>query len=55
MLDGWQVRQRGPGWGRKKTSENRVEWHDLKLGVFYRQEQACDTAGGRGLLTEKVW
>jgi hypothetical protein len=21
MLDGWQVRQRGPGWGRKKTSE----------------------------------
>jgi hypothetical protein len=54
MLDGWQVRQRGPGWGKKKTSENRVEWHDLKTGVFYRHEQAGCTEGGRGLLAEKV-
>jgi len=27
MLDGWQVRQRGPGWGKRKTKENRVAWH----------------------------
>jgi len=54
LLDGWQVRQRGPGWGRKQTKQSRVEWHELKTGVFYRHEQAAHTAGGRGLLAEKV-
>jgi hypothetical protein len=53
-LDGWQVRQRGPGWGRKTTKKPRVEWHELKTGVFYRHEQAARTTGGRGLLAEKV-
>ncbi len=52
MIDGFQVRFRGPGWGKKKTEQPRVEWHEEKLGVFYRQEQA----GGeeRGQLLEKV-
>jgi len=54
LVDGWQVRQRGEGWGRKKTKQPRVEWHELKTGVFYRHEQAAQTAGGRALLTEKV-
>ena len=54
MLDGWQVRQRGPGWGRKKTRKPRVEWHEWKTGVFYRHEQKAQTAGGRGLLAGKV-
>jgi hypothetical protein len=54
MLDGWQVRQRGPGWGKKQTQETRVEWHEWKTGVFYQQEQAGVTAGGRGVLTEKL-
>jgi hypothetical protein len=54
MLDGWQVRQRGPGWGKKKTKKTRVEWHEWKTGLFYRQEQSGVTAGGRGVLTEKV-
>jgi len=54
LVDGWLVRYRGPGWGKKKTAQNRVEWHELKTGVFYRHEQAGQTAGGRGLLTEKV-
>ncbi len=54
MLDGWQVRQRGPGWGRKKTKKPRVAWHELKTGVAYRHDQAGHTAGGRGLLSEKV-
>lgn len=54
MLDGWQVRHRGPGWGKKKTSEKRVDWHDLKTGVFYRQEQASRTEEGRGVLADKV-
>lgn len=54
MLDGWQVRQRGPGWGKKKTQQPRVEWHEWKTGVFYRHEQAGVTAGGRGVLAEKI-
>jgi hypothetical protein len=54
MLDGWQVRQRGPGWGKKRTVQPRVAWHELKTGVFYRQEQASVSAGGRGVLAEKV-
>ena len=36
MLDGWQVRQRGPGWRKSKTQENHLEWHDWKIGVYYR-------------------
>jgi hypothetical protein len=54
MRDGWQVRQRGPGWGRKKTQQPRVAWHEWKTGVFYRHEQSGRTAGGRGVLAEKV-
>jgi hypothetical protein len=54
MVDGWMVRQRGPGWGRKKTQQNRVEWHELKTGVFYLQEQSAQTAAGRGVLADKV-
>lgn len=53
-LDGWQVRFRGPGWGKKKTKKERVEWHELKTGVFYRQEQAGQTGGGRGVIHQKV-
>jgi len=54
MLDGWQARYRGPGWKQRKTKEKRVEWHEVKVGVFYLQEQAGRTAGERGMLTEKV-
>jgi hypothetical protein len=52
LLDGFQVRFRGPGWGKKKTRQSRVEWHDLKTGVFYRHEQAVRSE--RGELAEKV-
>ena len=34
QVDGCQICERGPGWGKKKTKKNRVEWHELKLGVF---------------------
>jgi hypothetical protein len=51
-VDGFQVRFRGPGWGKKKTAQARVEWHEMKLGVFYRHEQVVD--GERGQLLEKV-
>ena len=54
MVDGWMARFRGPGWGRKKTDAARVEWHELKTGVFYRHEQSSANASGRGLLAEKV-
>jgi hypothetical protein len=53
MLDGWQVRQRGPGWGKKATAQPRVEWHEWKTGVFYLQEQAA-RKNGRGELSDKV-
>jgi hypothetical protein len=54
MLDGWQARYRGPGFGKKRTKRKRVEWHEIKIGVFYLQEQAVRTKGDRGILTEKV-
>jgi hypothetical protein len=54
MLDGFHVRYRGPGFGKKKTKEKRVEWHELKTGVFYFQEQSCRTEGGRGVLVDKA-
>jgi len=54
MVDGWQVRHRGEGWGKRRTSKARVEWHEMKTGMFYLQEQAAQTAGGRGLIEDKV-
>ncbi|HEX7568912.1 MAG TPA: hypothetical protein VF492_00265 [Verrucomicrobiae bacterium] len=54
MVDGCQLRYRGPGWGKKKTKQDRVEWHELKLGVFYRHEASARTQKGRGLLIDKL-
>jgi len=43
------ARFRGPGWGKKgKPRKKRVEWHEIKNGVFYLHEQAGRTEGGRG-------
>lgn len=47
MLDGFPVRFRGPGRGRKKTAQPRVEWHEEKRGVFYRHEQAVGSKRGQ--------
>lgn len=49
MVDGFQVRHRGPDWGKRKAQKPRVEWHEQKVGVFYQQEQ-----NAAGQLTEKV-
>jgi Uncharacterised protein family (UPF0236) len=54
LADGWMARFRGPGWGRKKSPKPAVEWHEIKTGVFYTQEQAAQGPNGRGMLTEKV-
>lgn len=54
MMDGWHARFRGPGWGKKKTQQARVEWHEVKTGVFYLHEQAARTEGERGVLAEKT-
>lgn len=54
MIDGFQVRHRGPGWGKKKTKKPRVEWHETKVGVYYRHEQAGRSPAGRGQITDKV-
>lgn len=53
QLDGWQARFRGAGWGKKKTKKKRVEWHEVKMGVFYFIEQLAEVKG-RNMLTEKV-
>lgn len=54
MMDGWIVRQRGPGWGKKKTKETRTEWREWKTGVYFSLEQAVRTKGDRGMLTGKM-
>jgi hypothetical protein len=54
MLDGWFARFRGPGWGKKKTDKERVEWHEIKNGVFYLHEHSAQTEGGRAIISEKV-
>jgi hypothetical protein len=53
MMDGWHVRLRGPGWGKQKTQKERVEWHEMKTGIFCLHEQAGVTAGGRGIICDK--
>lgn len=54
MIDAWLARFRGPGWGKNKTPDPRVEWHEWKTGVFYSHEHASASESGRGLLAEKV-
>jgi hypothetical protein len=54
MVDGWYARFRGLGWGKKKTNQERVEWHEIKNGVFYRHEQAGRTEAGRGVVADKT-
>jgi hypothetical protein len=55
MLDGFQARFRGPGWGKPRSQKPHVEWHELKTAVYYRQEQAVRaSAEARGQLAEKV-
>ena len=54
MIDGWFARFRGPGWGKKQPQQERVEWHEIKNGVFYLHEQAGRRAGGRGVITGKT-
>ncbi len=51
LLDAYLVRFRGPGWGKQKTQQPRVEWHEEKLGVFYTQEQSVGSE--RGELLDK--
>src|SRR5262245_654201 len=54
MVDGWFARFRGPGWGMNKTNKERVEWREIKNGVFYLHEQGGRSQGGRGVIADKV-
>ncbi len=54
QIDAWQVRHRGAGWGKGRTQKPRVEWHEMKMGVCYRQEQRAQADNGRGVLEDKV-
>ena len=49
MIDGFQVRHRGPDWGKRKARQPRVEWHEQKVGVFYHQDRNAE-----GMLLGKV-
>lgn len=55
MMDGWLARQRGADWGAKSTSAGlaRVAWREIKSAVIYRLAAAGQTAGGRGVITQK--
>jgi len=54
MSDGWMARFRGAGWGCKKTKKDRVEWHEIKTGVFYLQEQLVKNESGRRTIADKA-
>lgn len=54
MIDGWYGRFRGQGWGKKRSKKDRVEWHEIKTGLFYRQEQMGRTQSGRGIISAKA-
>lgn len=54
MVDGWQARYRGAGWGKQKTTQARVAWHEIKTGIFYLHEQAGQTESGRGMIACKT-
>lgn len=55
MMDGCLARQRGADWGEGSTrlGLERVAWREIKGAVIYRLEQAGQTAGGRGVITQK--
>lgn len=38
MIDGCLLCFRGKDWGRSKPSETHVEWHEMKLGVYFNSE-----------------
>jgi hypothetical protein len=54
MMDGWMARFRGPGWGCKKTQKERVEWHEIKTGVFFLHDQLAHSQSGRGIICDKI-
>jgi hypothetical protein len=54
MVDGWMARFRGEGWGKRRTKKTRVDWHEMKTGVFYLHEQSARKEAGRGLIQDKV-
>jgi hypothetical protein len=55
MMDGWLARQRGADWGKASTQLGleRVAWREIKSAVIYRLAAAGQTAGGRGVITQK--
>ena len=53
MIDGCQIRFRGPGWGHRHSGQAHWEWHELRLGVCYRQECVSSRADGRSSLSDK--
>lgn len=57
MMDGTMLRERGPEWGLKpaEIKANRVDWHDLKVGIVYRLRSRAESQSGRGMILEKFF
>jgi len=55
MLDGWLVRERGPGWGmeNKPGELKAIEWKEVKSAVIFRLEDRVATESGRRILVKK--
>ncbi len=57
MMDATFLRERGEDWGLKPADikANRVEWHDLKVGIVYRLQARAETQSGRGMILKKFF
>jgi len=55
MLDGWMVRERGPGWGLENRPDElkAIEWKEVKSAVIFRLEDRLAKESGRRILIEK--
>jgi hypothetical protein len=54
MIDGCQLRFRGEDWGRSKPSEKHVEWHEMKLGVYFNSEGPAGEQPRQSLAGKRV-
>jgi hypothetical protein len=55
LVDGWQVRHRGAGWGRRRTIKPRVEWHEMKTGVFICRSRPPKPGAGGDYWKTRWW
>lgn len=54
MVDGCLLRLRGEDWGKKKPSENHVQWREMKLGVYFKNQEQTGFEKRRLLIEKRV-